>query len=179
MAEAERPVWLIKLALFHATLGPSPGPWSEWGAHGGELYAELLRRIDAAAAGARSLGLAPRVRLVCMMQGESDALDPALAAVYGRYLEELVRQLRSDLVVRELADVVPVPFRIGLVNPHLSLLGFPAVAAVREAQQRVAQVAPSCVAIETAGLPLQPDGVHFSVAGTLWLGRAFVTPLPW
>jgi hypothetical protein len=178
MASAGRPLWLVKLALYATTLGPSPGPWNEWGVTAGELYPELLRRIDAAAAAARSLGLAPNVRLVCMMQGESDALDAGLAASYSRHLDRFVRQLRVDLAARALDGDTVVPFRIGLVSPHLAAAGFPFLTEVRLAQQRIAATVPACTAIETSGLPLQPDGVHFSLPGVLQLGRCFVAPMP-
>jgi hypothetical protein len=177
-AAAPRPLWLVKLALYSTTLGPNPGPWNEWGANAGELYAELLRRIDAAAAGARSLGLAPRVRLVCMMQGESDALDPVLAASYARYLDQFVRRMRADLAARGLDAGTAVPFRIGLVSSQLITAGFVSIPAVRAAQQQVAAALPACTVIDTSGLPLEPDGVHFSLPGVLQLGRAFVAPTP-
>ena len=178
MAAAGRPLWLVKFGLYATSLGPSPGPWSEWGAHAGELYPELLRRIDNAAAAARALGLLPNVRLVCMMQGESDALDARLAASYSRYLDQFVQQLRIDLAARNLDGDTVVPFRIGLVSPHLVAAGFPHIPEVRVAQQQVAATLPACMVIETSGLPLQPDGVHFSLPGVLQLGRSFVAPTP-
>ena len=181
MAEAAAllpsPTWLVKFAVAQSSLGPTPGPWSEWGAAAGELLPELLRRITVASAALRSVGLVPNVRLVAMMQGESDALDPALAQAYAGHLADLVVALRAELATRGLVGADPVQFRFGLVAPHLEQLGFVATAAVRAAQQAVAASLPDCATVETAALALQPDQVHFALGGLLALGRAFLVGL--
>lgn len=181
MAEAAAllpsPTWLVKFAVAQSSLGPTPGPWSEWGAAAGELLPELLRRISVASAALRSVGLVPNVRLVAMMQGETDALDPALAQAYAGHLADLVVALRAELATRGLVGADPVQFRFGLVAPHLEQLGFVATAAVRAAQQAVAASLPDCATVETAALALQPDQVHFALGGLLALGRAFLVGL--
>jgi len=170
------PVWLVKFAAGSTSLGPTPGPWSEWGCDAGELYAELLRRVDRACADARRLGLTPRVRGLCMMQGESDAVDAELAGGYAARLRMLVQRLRADLQARDVA-AGQVPFVLGLIDPLLTRAGFPFVDAVRVAQQQVAAELPDCAVVETAAFALQGDGVHFAVPGVLALGRAFAKEL--
>jgi hypothetical protein len=177
LADAGRMTWLVKFAAGATSLGPTPGPFNEWGVGAGELYAELVRRIGNACAAARQLGLRPRVRGICMMQGESDALDPALAARYHDLLSELVVQLRNDVDLAGTDSGQVPPFVLGLVDPALAATGFPAVQAVRAAQQAVVGELPGCAAVETAAFELQPDGVHFSANGVLALGRAFAGAL--
>jgi hypothetical protein len=174
-AEAQRrPVWLLKLAIGPSSLVPTPGPWSEWNAPAGELYAELLRRVDEAAAAVRALGLVPRLRTVCMMQGESDALDLALAADYQIHLRTLVRQLRKDLGDHGVAAAAAAPFQVVLVDRRLARVGFRAVGFVREAQQCVMAAEPDCHALDPSSLPLRADGIHFALPAVLALGSAFL-----
>lgn len=169
-----QPVWLVKFAVAQSSLGPSPGPYSEWGPGAGELYGELLRRIDAAALGVRALGLVPRVRLVCMMQGESDSLDPVLAAAYSGNLDALLRQLRADLLLRGLQGTAPPRLRLGLVQTGLQRVGFSAAEVVRAAQWAVAGQLSDCKALETNALQVEADRVHFALGGSRELGRAFL-----
>lgn len=178
MAERAAPLWLVKCAVAQSSLGPAPGPWNEWGPAAGELYPELLRRIDAAAQAARNSGLVPQVRLVCMMQGESDALSPALGAAYGANLVALVQQLRADLAARQLDRMGPAAVRIGLIAPGLPSAVFVAREAVRAGQQSAADVLLQCEVVETAGLELQPDQVHFAGAGLLGLGQRWLAGVP-
>jgi hypothetical protein len=166
-------VWLVKCAVWQSSLGPTPGPFNEWGAQAGELYPEMLRRIDNAAAGVIALGLTPRVRLVCMMQGESDALDPGLAAAYAANLQDLILQLRHDLASRGLSGVDQPFFRIGQISPALANVGFLATGVVRAAQAAVTAGLPGCDLIDTATMEQMPDHVHFSLTGLRALGRAF------
>jgi len=165
--------YFVKFAVGHTSLGPTPGPWNEWDCRAGELYAELLRRIDAACGAARALGLQPRVRAICMMQGENDAVDPLLAAGYRARLADLVTQMRADLLSRQLTNAAGAPFVLGLVNRTLLQLGAVGVDVVRAGQLAVVGELPRCAAVETTGMALQPDGVHLSTAGVCALGRAF------
>lgn len=169
-----RPLWLVKAARSPSTLGPSPGPFSEWGAPAGELYSELLARLARAAGELRRLGYAPRVRLIAMMQGESDAAALPLAHDYGSHLEHLLTQLRSDLRELGLADAELPWLRLGLVNRHLVRLGFVGAPLVRAAQTTVAGLLARSDTVETSTLELLPDGLHFAASGLLNLGRRFV-----
>jgi hypothetical protein len=178
MAERAAPLWLVKCAVAQSSLGPAPGPWNEWGPAAGELYPELLRRIDAAAQAVLAMGLVPQMRLVCMMQGESDALSPSLGAAYGANLVAFVQQLRTDLAARQLDRAGPVAFRVGLLAPGLPSAVFVAREAVRAGQQMAADVLGQCDVVETADLELQPDLVHFAGSGLLGLGQRWLAALP-
>jgi len=174
-----RPVWLVKVALGQSSLGPNPGPWNEWGPQAGELYGEMVRRIGAAANAIRQLGLVPRVRLVCMMQGESDAIDPGLAQAYAGNLSDLITQMRSDLDVLDCQGKDVAWFRIGLVSPRLARVGFTEIGVVRLAQRAVALATERSDTVETRTLELAPDGVHFAFSALHELGREFLSRRPW
>lgn len=172
------PVWLVKAALSPSSLGPTPGPWNEWGVNAGELYTLLLATVDAAMARLRQQGIEPRVRLVCMMQGESDAVPPALSLAYEQNLRELLTQLRRDLRQRHLVGSQQPWIRIGLINRGLLQVGFVGADIVRAAQRRVAAGLSRCDLIETSDLGLQGDLVHFDGDGLRELGRRFLAA-PW
>jgi hypothetical protein len=174
MGPTARPLWLVKCAVWQSSLGPSPGPLDEWGPAAGELYPQLLSRVDAAAAAVRALGLQPRVRLVGMMQGESDALSPGLAASYQANLMALLLHLRADLGQRGLTPDGPPQVRIGLIAPALVEVGFVATEAVRQAQQNVAGALPGCDTIETRPFAVLADRVHLALPGLRSLGQALV-----
>lgn len=169
-----QPLWLVKCAVWQSSLGPTPGPLNEWGPQAGELYPEMLRRIDNACAGAIALGMIPRVHLVAMMQGEADALDPTLAAAYATNLQHLITQLRNDLGARNLAPMGEPFFRAGLINPALLEVGFIATPVVRAAQQATAAIVPNCDVVETRGIELMQDRVHFALGGSRVLGKKLV-----
>lgn len=175
---ATAPIWLVKCAVSQSSLGPMPGPWNEWGPAAGELYPELLRRIDAAAKGIRSIGLEPRVRLICMMQGETDAIDATSAAAYGARLVDLLQSLRADLAARQLIGSSTVAFRVGLVSPLLPPQVFSYSDLVRAGQRSTAATLAHCEVVETGSLELHADLVHFAAAGLLSLGRLFALGLP-
>lgn len=173
----ERTLWLCKCAIGQTSLGPTPGPWNEWGCRAGELYAEMLRRIDAATTALRALRLRPRVRGICMMQGENDALDATLAAGYRDRLSDLIATLRGDLANRGLTTAPAVPFALGLVHEGLAQSGAPHAATVRAAQIAAAATLPACATVETSAMARQADGVHLATAGVEALGAALATAL--
>lgn len=172
-------VWLVKVGVSQSSLGPMAGPWNEWGSNAGELYPELVRRIAAAAEAIRALGLVPRVRLVCMMQGETDALDPILATAYRVNLQHLIAQMRTDIAVLGCVGKQVPWFRVGLVDLELGPVGFRQVRAVRAAQSEVALTTARCDLVETTGYELAPDHVHFALTGLRELGRTFLGRRSW
>ncbi|MCA8953762.1 MAG: hypothetical protein KDE27_29895 [Planctomycetes bacterium] len=176
VATRDRPLWLLKFTVSASSLGPLPGRLNEWGVGGDELYPILLARLGNAVEQIRATGLVPRVRLVCVMQGETDCVYPELASAYEHNLDLFCAQLRADLRSREFADDGDPMIRIGLVSPFLLRIGLPEVSVVRSAQVAVARRTERCEIIETAALPLQADRVHFSASGCLLLGRRFAAP---
>jgi hypothetical protein len=173
LTAAGETIYLVKCAFAMTALGPTPGPWNEWGLQAAELYAILRFRIDRACAAARASGLTPRIRGIFMMQGESDATDAAQASAYGELLAMLVHGIRRDLVRAGLAVAAePIPFVIGAIDPLLPASHFPFVPTVREAQRQVAIATPRCAWVETLRFGLRSDGVHFDTAGVMALGAA-------
>jgi hypothetical protein len=175
----DRTVHLLKFAVTQASLGPSPGPWNEWNPAADELYGELLRRLDRACSRLRAHGLRPVVRGICMMQGETDAIDATLAGIYGERLVHLVGHLRGRLAQRGLATDAtrPIPFVCGLVSPRLPAAVFAHTHAVRLAQRQAAGMLPATAVVETSRLTLQADRVHFDTAGVAGLGAMMAQSL--
>lgn len=166
-------VYLLKFAVGETTLGPKPGPFNEWAPSAGELYSELLRRLDGAVGALRSRGLDPRVRCAFFMQGESDTLTLSLAQGYESRLRTLLSTLRSDLGGRGLAPGEGMPVVIGQISSGLSAQGPFYVQEVRDAQAAVARADTATELVDTSNLSIQLDGVHFDTAGVIELGRLF------
>ncbi|MCA8973531.1 MAG: hypothetical protein KDC98_02365 [Planctomycetes bacterium] len=170
-------VYLFKFAVGQTSLGPTPGPWNEWGAAANELYFEMMRRFDNARLALEAARLRPRVRGICMMQGENDAFDEALAVQYQPLLQTLVQQMRTDLAQRGVTETFAVPFVIGLINRDLIPTGFRFVDTVRAAQNAVIAAATGLAAVETTGLPMKQDNVHFATDGQMTLGKRMARQL--
>lgn len=170
-------VYLVKVAVADTTLGPSPGPFSEWNPAAGELYAVLQQRLAAACARLAAHGLTPRFRGVCMMQGESDAISESLALAYRARLANLFGQLRADLGALAPGEPTPVPIVFGRIHRALPGWFFPFVDTVRSAQAGVVRDVAGCASVETSGMSLGPDGVHLDTAGVIALGSAFASAL--
>lgn len=170
-------IHLVKVAVGQTALGPTPGPANEWDADSGELYAILQTAITNACADLRTRGLTPRVRGICMMQGESDATDASWARGYRARLGTLVRRFRNDLLQAQLAADDAVPFVIGRIDRNLPADVFPFTALVRDAQAGTAGEHPACAAIDTSGLPMLADLTHFDTAGVIALGERFAAAL--
>ncbi len=170
-------IYLVKLAVGQTALGPTPGPTNEWGVEAGELYALLQSEIGHACMALVLQGLTPRVRGICMMQGESDATDESWATGYQSRLASLVQHFRSDLLQAGFADAAAVPFVLGQIDKDLPQDIFPWVEAVRIAQANVAASTPVCAIVDTTGLSLQDDHTHFDTAGVMTLGNRFAEAL--
>ncbi|MCR9243607.1 MAG: sialate O-acetylesterase [bacterium] len=171
-SDGDAPVWLVKVGVGQTSLGPNPGPLNEWGPAAQELYPVLVGQVAAAAAALRQLGYAPRLRLVCMMQGESDAVSLGLAEAYEARLEEMIGRLHADLMQLRLLEEAGEWFCLGNIDARLERQGFQGTHVVRAAQQRVAARHGHGL-VTTSGLALRPDGVHFSTPGLLVLGGRF------
>jgi len=174
IASRPRPLWVVKVARSPSTLGHNPGPGNEWGANAQELYGTMMARIEAAAQALCQLGLSPRVRLICMMQGESDAFWPGLSQAYGENLRELFLQLRADLLSLDLAKPDLPSIRIGLINAHLVRVGILGTLSVRAAQSSLPDQLPNCDTVETSSFELLSDRIHFATSGLLHMGRRFL-----
>ncbi|MBM4063440.1 MAG: sialate O-acetylesterase [Planctomycetes bacterium] len=174
LAGADRPVWLVKMALPQTALGPWPGPWNEWGPRAGEIYPLLLAHVAAATGALRATGLVPRVRLVALVLGECDSLDSGLAQQFGDNLAELAIALRGDLAAADLVGDEPPWFCPAVLPAALFQLGFSHVELVRGATTALAGILPRVRPIGMDELPMLGDGVHLSLEGVLRLGAAFL-----
>jgi hypothetical protein len=165
-----RPVHLLKVAFSSSSLAPAGGAAIEWNVSARQLYAETLRRYRAAAEALASEGRMAVPAGVFWIQGETDvALGRGTAHRF--HLAELVRRLRVDLGRSEL------PFVIARLHDGYEPRHMPQVMLVRRAQEAIASADPAIVCVSTDRLELLRDRTHFSVAGTIELGRHLVAAL--
>jgi hypothetical protein len=128
------------------------------------LYAQFLARVQPALAALQAGHPDRQVTPAGFfwMQGESDGQNAVMAADYAANLTRFVAHVRADLH----APWLPVFIgRIRLTTPYAVL--------VRQGQAEVAAEVPDVELIDTDTLPMAPDGLHYTSAGTLALGRAF------
>lgn len=159
-AHPDATLHLVKYARGSTALAAGPGrDWSPGSS--GELYAEASQAVRAAKAALAREGLEPQVAAILWVQGEADAGDPRAAGAYGRNLTEFLRAVRRDWAQAATPVVLAkIPRWGGQAD------------AVRAAQDAVDAADPRTVAVDAAGLPMQPDGLHIAAAGQLQLGHA-------
>ena len=131
----------------------------------GWCYKQLLLRAQAAL---QKLQLAHPDRRVFVagffwMQGETDAQDEAMAAAYAANLARLIAQVRLDF------HAPALPVFIGRIRDGQ----FAYAGTVRQAQAQVAAAVPNARLIDTDGLPLAADHIHYTSAGNVTLGQDF------
>lgn len=129
------------------------------------LYGNCILRAKFA----RSRG---RLAGVLWYQGESDALDSALAVVWGNAFRKLVLGLRADLEDPCLPVVVT-----GLADPPNARWPqpFPGWAEVQAQQMTVARTIPRVAFATATGLDRNPDSLHLSTKGQIALGGRLAT----
>lgn len=152
-------VGMVKLAVGGTNLALQWHP-----AVPGSLYQCLLRRTEEALAALKAqTGMRGRVVGFFWMQGESDAADPNMTALYAANLTNLIARVRADFGDPDL------PFVFGRISPSpLWRYG----AYVRAAQQSVADSVPNTALFSADDLPLL-DGAHYTTQGVLTLGERF------
>lgn len=113
----------------------------------------------------KSLKASPDATLKCVfwMQGESDATKKELSEKYKNNLKKLIKGVRSEVAVENL------PFFIGKIQAKK----FTFLDNVVKAQEEVAKEVPHTFFVNTDGLELNSDDLHFSVKGQLDLGKLF------
>ena len=138
----------------------------------GWLYAQMLTRAHNAI---QKLKLDYPDRQVFVagffwMQGEQDAQDATMAADYAANLTGLITHLRAAF------NSPGLPVFVGRIRAgHFQYAG-----AVRQAEAQVATGVPNVRMIDTDPLPLAPDSIHYTSAGTVTLGQSFaVSYLDW
>lgn len=101
---------------------------------------------------------------VFIMQGETDAADPAKAAAYEQNLRAFITRARTEFVP---GAPMPVRFVLGQVRDAT-----PYAARVRSAQAAADRDDPDVASVDTNGFTTR-DGIHFDAAAQLRLGADF------
>lgn len=180
----DRNIALIKHALSGSNLYAQWNPGNRAGEAQGEEYAKFIGTVKEGLDKLRKEGYTPVLRAMVWQQGEADARDIAgmdKSRMYGKNLNNFIRQVRKDLEVEELL------FVYGSVMP-MAAPRFTGRDLVRNAQKEVAEGSgsglslPNAVWIDTDDLqmrrsdymtPMPEDDVHLGTYGILELGRRF------
>lgn len=149
-------IGIVKVAVGGTNL------WFDWNAdRPGSLYQTLRETAAEALRKLREKGLRGRIAGVLWMQGESDAVKPMSASMYGAHLARLIARAREDSGDPEL------PFVLGRITPSPL---WPYAAFVRSAQEAAA-ADPDVRYVDTDDLPRRPDLAHYDTRGITELGR--------
>lgn len=159
---------MVKYARGETGLAADPAArdWSP--ASRGDLWDAASAEIDAAKAALAAQGLAPQVRSVMWMQGETDAESPAKSQAYAANLAAFIAQVRArwgdgDTVVQ--LGEIDRPGKTGWET-------------VREAQARAAAQDRNTTLTDTDPFERQAsDGVHLTAQGQVRLGDGFYDAL--
>ena len=154
------PLGIVKHALGSTSLAV------DWEPRVGELYLQLVSRVNHARTYWQGLGFEPRIAGILWMQGEQDAKFAELAESYAAHWVEFLAALRDDL---QAADA---PALVGVIRGA----DFRYRDVVRAAQRAVGGLGIAAYPIETDDLTTV-EGLHFDTAAQLTLGRRFATAM--
>lgn len=144
---------IVKVALRNTSLFPDPAR-TDWAPSSGELYADLVAAVRAAAQRIRDAGDTPVVTTL-WVQGESDV---PRGAAYEAELEAFITRYRAD---------------IGQPDSLFAISLLPYAGAVRTAQLAVAADLGHVITIETSGAGTW-DGIHYDRATRIAIATAFM-----
>jgi hypothetical protein len=140
----------------------------------GLLFDRMIDAVKGAEHQLQLLGYTPVLSGFFWMQGEIDAQHFGDASSYGQHLGRFIMR------TRQLLDAWSLRFVLGRPNSHI-VCGpfgcFPYLSNVRNAESVIAHTVPEVVLVDTDDLAIQPDGVHFTAASQVDLGRRFATKL--
>jgi Carbohydrate esterase, sialic acid-specific acetylesterase len=142
----------------------------DWNPATGPVYADFVSTLAQASQRLTDLGIDYEVRGLVWMQGESDAMDEAMADAYQVNMESFIGEVRTLVGVPDL-PVVMARIRGNMAPPFVYSL------TVRMAQESVAAGDPNVKIVDTDSLTLHPDGVHYDTAGQLQLGTLFANAI--
>jgi len=151
----------ITIGLVPCAVGGSP--LRRW-VKGGDLYAQALGRIKAAAG-------AGQIKGVLWHQGESDSDKKQNADTYGARLAGMIKDLRQDLRLPGL------PIVVGQLGEFLPPGKFPHAGSVRAAIKRLPLDLPGVGYADSAGLGDKGDRLHFSAEAEQQLGARFAAAM--
>jgi len=112
-----------------------------------------------------SQGIGPNLRALCWMQGEQDAVQQTAADAYQAALQALYDDVRLYTSYPSLPIVVA---RIRGLDPSGTY-----AATVRAAQAAFVAANSAAVLVDTDGMVMACDNVHYNAAGMKALGQAF------
>ena len=131
----------------------------------GSYYQQMLGDVAAAQ---QSYGQSTQVAAFFWMQGESGAEYQSTADAYESNLISLIAAVRASF------NNPNLPFIYGRIGDQS---GFPYASTVRVAQDAVAQMIPNVYEVNTDGLPLRYDNLHYTSEGIIELGNLFASGL--
>jgi len=153
----------------------------------GGLFADLVAMVHQTMATDAAAGQLDTIGAVYWYQGESDALDPTLAAAYQANLVSLVNGFRTQLPMDGAAPVVLAKESLAepiAVEQYAGICTSPGCATliagddeVRAADDWAAANLPDVVTVDSLGLPRTgaDGGIHLSSTGELTLGKELAT----
>jgi hypothetical protein len=162
----------LGLAFAKAMAGAQPGvtiglipcavggtPLSRW-QKGGDLYEAAVARAKAAATSGTLKG-------ALWHQGESDAGNAKTASTYRERFEQMVKDLRTDLGIKDLPVVAGE-----LGEFHVQRVGANSQA-INDALHEAAKAVPRVACVDAKGLKHGGDNLHFDAASLRDFGRRY------
>jgi hypothetical protein len=157
-------VAIIKYAVNGTSLA------QDWDPSSGLAFAGFEATVGNARQRLDSLGIAYEIRGLLWMQGESDAMEEAMA---DSYLENMTGFITA---VRDLTEVSNLSVAIARIRGTMPAPFYHALA-VRLAQETAAAMDPNVRVVDTDTLTLHPDGIHYDTAGQVKLGEVFANAM--
>lgn len=145
----------VRIGLIPCAVGGTP--ISRW-QKGADLYEAALKRARLAAKDGVIVG-------ILWHQGEADAGREDTASMYGRQLDIMIKDWRTDLATPNLPVVIGQLGEFFITAPFQNIVN----AALKETPKRVSNSA----WVSTAGMKDKGDQTHFDAAGYRELGRRY------
>jgi hypothetical protein len=143
----------------------------DWKIGEGPCWKHFAATVQAALKALSDSGQPYEIAGLFWMQGESDAMNEAMAAKYEANLTAFIQ------AVRELVKAPKMPFVLGRITSALmnkkAAWSFPSTRQVQQAQDKVAKEVPGVYVFDTDDLPTYPDFTHYTTKGQLELGKRF------
>ncbi|MCH7227081.1 sialate O-acetylesterase [Haloferula sp. A504] len=137
--------------------------WNEWNLEDGRSYTRLKHVVEIALEALTRSGHSYEIVGILWTQGERDAWNLRTTAQYEADLQALIADMRSRW-----GEDLPFFFsRLSLLQTARP------VEAVRTAQEYVAAADPKAHLIDTDGMEMQKDNLHFTGQGYIDLGHAY------
>jgi hypothetical protein len=154
-------LYLIKSAKGSTGLAADPHELDWSPTSPGELFDATTAKIRAGQAALATAGEDPRVTAILWLQGEQDATSAVKAGAYLNNELQLAQAMRTAWASAATPIIFTrLPSGQGLAFEHQ----------VQDAQEAVSASISHMVLLNTDGLSLQPDSLHFDAAGAIGLG---------